>query len=231
MSQQPEDIMGTRGAIGFRANGTDHVVYNHFDSYPSDLGANMIDFIKTYRAEHGKDFVKNLNSDVQHMIPIQEDQKPDDKAKVFLKMLGVVNLGVGEQSTDDWYCLLRGTQGKPGMILKARYYTPANDFLRDSLFCEYAYIINLDDEVLEFYVGFNLVGQKFKNPGRYWPLGPLEREGGAAREYGPVVLRKSFPLKDVAKGNVNKIVSEMTEAERVHSRSRDRFSARQKTAA
>lgn len=38
------------------------------------------------------------------------------------------------------------------------------DFLYDSLFCEYAYIINLDSQMLEFYKGFN------KNPkanGRY----------------------------------------------------------------
>lgn len=29
------------------------------------------------------------------------------------------------------------------------------DFLYDSLFCEYAYIINLDSQMLEFYEGFN----------------------------------------------------------------------------
>lgn len=39
-----------------------------------------------------------------------------------------------------------------------------NDFLKDSLFCEYAYIINLTTNSLEYYEGFN------KNPkasGRY----------------------------------------------------------------
>ena len=43
-------------------------------------------------------------------------------------------------------------------------FTDNHGFLHDSLFCEYAYIVNLDTEKLEFYIGFN------KNPnakGRY----------------------------------------------------------------
>jgi hypothetical protein len=32
--------------------------------------------------------------------------------------------------------------------------TDSNNFIRDSLFCEYAYIINLDTNCLEFWVGF-----------------------------------------------------------------------------
>lgn len=30
-----------------------------------------------------------------------------------------------------------------------------NEFLIDSIFCEYAYIVNLDEKVVEFYKGFN----------------------------------------------------------------------------
>jgi len=33
--------MGTRGAYGFRKNGIDKVTYNHFDSYPEQLGESL----------------------------------------------------------------------------------------------------------------------------------------------------------------------------------------------
>ena len=65
-------------------------------------------------------------------------------------------------------------------------------FLENSLFCEYAYIINLDDGVLEFYVGFN------KDPnakGRYASLKVSDDN-----DYYGVVLKKTFPLKECFEG-------------------------------
>lgn len=62
-----------------------------------------------------------------------------------------------------------------------------NNFLFDSLFCEFAYIINLDENVLEFYIGFN------KNPeadGRYaYKIGE--------RGYCGVRLAKTMKLEDI----------------------------------
>jgi hypothetical protein len=62
-----------------------------------------------------------------------------------------------------------------------------NDFLFDSLFCEFAYIINLDENILEFYIGFN------KNPeadGRYaYKIGE--------RGYCGVRLAKTMKLEDI----------------------------------
>lgn len=51
------------------------------------------------------------------------------------------------------------------------------DFIKDSLFCEYAYVIDLDEGTLEAYKGFNRepvpAGQRFsdieKNDGEYYP--------------------------------------------------------------
>lgn len=39
--------MGTRGVVGFHRNGIDKITYNHFDSYPSDLGKRVKDFLMT----------------------------------------------------------------------------------------------------------------------------------------------------------------------------------------
>ena len=38
--------MGTRGILGFRKNGLDKLAYNHFDSYPEELGANVVKFCR-----------------------------------------------------------------------------------------------------------------------------------------------------------------------------------------
>ena len=69
-------------------------------------------------------------------------------------------------------------------------------FLENSLFCEYAYIINLDDNVLEFYVGFN---EDPNANGRYASLNKKDGLDEFANYYG-VVLKKTFPLKECFEG-------------------------------
>lgn len=69
-----------------------------------------------------------------------------------------------------------------------------NEFLYDSLFYEYAYIINLDTNMLEFYTGFN------KDPnanGRYAKFTVYERDPDD-RYYG-VVLKMEIPLEEIFK--------------------------------
>ena len=67
-------------------------------------------------------------------------------------------------------------------------------FLHNSVFCQYAYIINLDERVVEFYVG-----DCNHNPyakGRY-----AKFESGFDKAYG-VKLRRKMPLSKFLKGKV-----------------------------
>ena len=58
-----------------------------------------------------------------------------------------------------------------------KYMIDNKDFIKDSLFCEYAYIINLDTQCLEFWLGFqkepdehNRYGaETCDNMGKYYP--------------------------------------------------------------
>ena len=149
--------MGTRGAYGFRIGGADKVTYNHFDSYPDGLGLDIVRFIQE------TDSAELVGIALETEL-VDLDSTPTAEQIAKCRNAGTVNLGVSEQSEDDWYCLLRGAQGELGTLREAPYMIEGASFLADSLFCEWAYIINLDAGTLEIYKGFN------KNPlaaGRY----------------------------------------------------------------
>jgi len=137
--------MGTRGAFGWRLNNQDYITYNHFDSYPDELGATMIKFISE-------------NSDLQVMREkvaalrlVNDDTKPTAEEQTALKKYSDDRVGAG--SLADWYCLLRQTQGEPNLVLESGYILDFHDFLEDTTYCEYSYIINLDANTFEFYTG------------------------------------------------------------------------------
>ena len=71
-------------------------------------------------------------------------------------------------------------------------------FIKDSLFCEYAYIVNLDTDQLEFYCGFQ---HKPDETNRY---GCEENRG-----YYPCRMVACFPLDVIAHGTVEEIVKQM----------------------
>lgn len=171
--------MSTRGAIGFRIGGKDKVTYNHSDSYPSYLGAAMLTFLRV-------NSVEAIALAARSIQVVAEDAKPTpEQVKECARF---TDLGVSRQSPDDWYCLLRNAQGEPQEYIKGlRYMTDSHRFLRDSLFCEYAYIINLDEDVFEFYRGFNKDGNA---PGRY-------AKGRSVQGYRGVALAWSMPLAEL----------------------------------
>lgn len=138
--------MGTRGCYGFRKNGTDKLTYNHFDSYPSYLGEIMVKFCK-------ETSIKEMNEIFDKIILVDESSMPTKEQ--IAECIKFYDGTVSNQTPDDWYCLLRNAQGNPSAYKTGlKYMTDCADFIKDSLFCEYAYIINLDTNCLEFWIGF-----------------------------------------------------------------------------
>lgn len=177
--------MGTRGAVGFRIDGADKLTYNHFDSYPDALGR---DFVKQVR-ELVKD--AKLAEKVRAFSNIPEDTEPT--AEDIERCKPYTNLNVSKQSTKDWYCLTRGAQGNLAAMLEVGKWELANEFIGESLFCEWAYILNLDDKTVEFYRGFN---KDPKAPGRYAHI--IEKDHRAGREpYCGCKLLLTFPMDDI----------------------------------
>jgi hypothetical protein len=138
--------MGTRGLYGFRKNGIDKLTYNHFDSYPDCLGGTMVEFCKTTSLKEMNEIFDKIVLVLEHTVPTQTQVK---------ECIEYYDSNVSVGSPEDWYCLLRGAQGNPNVYKHGfKYMIDSHNFIEDSLFCEYAYIINLDEECLEFWVGF-----------------------------------------------------------------------------
>jgi hypothetical protein len=174
--------MGTRGVYGFRFRGQDKVTYNHFDSYPSYLGGLVLEFIQKTPAGDMRDIFDR--------ITLVKDNDPKDAPSEALQReyLEYFDETVAEGRKTDWYCLLRRAQGDLGVYARGvRHMIDSKEFLKDSLFCEYGYIVNLDAEALEFWLGF----QKEPDPGcRY---GTSRNESG----YYPCRMAGAFTLGDI----------------------------------
>lgn len=188
--------MGTRGAIGFIVDDKEKVTYNHFDSYPSELGVQILEYIAATQVEKMLEAARRIEL-------VNEDSTPTPAQIKALKKFA--DTGVGNQSLSDWYCLLRSAQGNLGAYAKAGVMIDSHRFLHDSLFCEWAYLINLDSGKLEVYRGFN------KNPkaaGRYAGIRKPDMKGRDGTiiptEYNGVVLIAEHPLEELRKGFANR---------------------------
>lgn len=145
--------MSTRGLYGFRKNGQDKLTYNHWDSYPENLGKKILDYCR-----HTS--IKDLNDVCDAIVLVEEDSKPTTKMIQHCIKAGYSDFSVSTQRKDDWYCLLHNIMGDfyylardVAVVRRPLYMIDNHDFIEDSLFCEYAYIINLDNETLEFWNG------------------------------------------------------------------------------
>lgn len=171
--------MGTRGCYGFRKNGMDKLTYNHFDSYPDCLGHTMVKFCKATS-------ISELNEIFDKLILVNESAKPT--AEQIKECKQYYDGNVSRKTVEDWYCLLRNAQGDLDAYKNGLKYMIDNcGFIKDSLWCEYAYIINLDTEELEFWVGDQ------DKPDIYNRYG-VERDGN----YYPCKMMASYPLATIS---------------------------------
>lgn len=187
--------MGTRGLYGFRKNGVDKTTYNHWDSYPAWLGKNVLNFIKGHTVEE-------LNNIYDKIIMVDSTDEPSQED--ITKYEKYADLSVSNKSYKDWYCLLRGCQGdlEPyGEDLE--HMIKDEDFIKDSLSCEHAYIINLDTLELEYFQGFQ------ETPD------PSNRYGCEKDKYGyyPCRLMYKIKLEDIdIYEDVDEIIKRMENA-------------------
>ena len=164
--------MGTRGAIVFVSGGVEKTVYNHWDSYPSSLGVKMVEWLR-----HAGQDLPTLRRRVDALRMVSPDMDPtaEDRERLSRYADPDVNRGEG------WYSLLRHTQGDPEAILEAGVAEDVASFPLDSLFCEWTYVVDLDNENFEVYKGFQDAGPtkgrwstvSAPNEDGYWPVSQI----------------------------------------------------------
>jgi hypothetical protein len=168
--------MGTRGFISFVVDGETKTAYNHHDSYPDGLGVTVLDWLRMAHEGGARRMASALRVVEPNSHPTDEDIE---------RLAPYASTHVGAQRMDDWYVLLRGTQGNPAAILDAGVIEDASNFPADSLFAEYGYVVDFDARMFEAYEGFQ------KSPhdkGRFADLAGIDDSPG----YYPVALVASW---------------------------------------
>lgn len=123
--------MSTRGLLGLRKGGHDKAVYNHSDSYPEYLGREFLNFIKEIGIEKLDAFYDQIQ-ELDETAELTEEQREQ--------------LYPEGGTLEAWKNAIDSNQ----MVRIENYI----DFIKNSLFCEYAYILDLDSKKLEYYVGW-----------------------------------------------------------------------------
>lgn len=184
--------MSTRGLIGFKIDDKYKVMYNHSDSYPEWLGQQVVDFINDLED------IQKLKENASKVVLGKQWEKVN-KDSERIKKYPLLQKEIEEGEDQSLYDILRNFQGID--IIKHIYngdmliMCDNFDFFKDSLFMEYAYIINLDNETLDLYKGFNSNPICKKNP--LYNIIRNETFDG----YYPAKYVGSFSLKEKIKEN------------------------------
>lgn len=168
--------MSTRGFVGFVVDGTEKIAYNHYDSYPSNLGCNVLEWLS-------KAHLGGAQRQASALRVVSSDSTPT--AEDIERLRGYANQNVSTRRIDEWYVLLHETQGNPAAMLDAGVVEDGHEFPLDSLFAEWGYLVDFDARTFEVYKGFQDAAH---DKGRF-----AGRPGRDERYY-PVALAASWPL-------------------------------------
>ena len=159
--------MGTRNLTMVINKGEVKVAqYGQFDGYPSWQGKVALEFIKSCNLDKFKEKLKGVSFIKPEEIE-QYESLPEFKNNIAAEILQMIYEG------------------------RASHLYDSRDFAKDSLFCEWTYVIDLDKELFEIYRGFNK--EPLSNQDRFYNDG-YKNEG-----FYPVKLIKFYPLKNLPK--------------------------------
>lgn len=139
--------MGTRSFIGFVRGGEVFGSYNQYDGYPEGVGADLQQELKGDPSFQDWDKLSNSLSTMRWVD--SGDNPTEAEKKTFADSWEAVSSG------NDWYSFLRDHQGSMIKRLKAGVATGEPNFPKDSLFCEWGYVFDVDARQVIILEGFN----------------------------------------------------------------------------
>lgn len=179
--------MGTRHLIAVQIDNEYKVAqYGQWDGYPSGQGIRILKFLQMVDLNDFAKAVRACNA-------ISEDYL-DRLWESFGAVNGMISFENADRFSKAYPHLSRDTGSKIlGLIMQARdeglLLRNSIEFAADSLFCEWAYVIDLDQNTFEVYEGFNKT-----------PLAPDERFSYLTlhgNEYHPVKHVVTYKLNEL----------------------------------
>ena len=182
--------MGTRNLTAVYLDGQYKVAqYGQWDGYPSGQGETVLNFMLN---EFNVDKFKQALSECRFLS--------DDEVTAKWKC-GADDSGFGNFQRK-YPELSRDTAAKVLSLIqngKAKELSNNIDFAVDSLFCEWAYIIDLDREILEVYEGFNKVPLTIED--RFFDM----QETSERKEYYPIKMIRSYKFSELTKHTMTEL--------------------------
>lgn len=198
--------MGTRNLTMVISKGETKVAqYGQWDGYPSGQGANILNFLTflgTDKNSKGKILKENKENDwarnnVKKFLKLKnlsiETFKENLESLSFFKEkeIDLINENFNKSLEERSYLsrdtaseiLWKITEGNVDKLISNE------NFAGDSLFCEWAYVVDLDKNTFEVYKGFN--NETIDETERFFHLQKEEEE------YKPVTLLKSYDLNNL----------------------------------
>lgn len=183
--------MGTRHLTCVIKDGDFRVAqYGQWDGYPDGQGANILAFLA--EADMGR-----FNDRIRQCVWMSDAEFEKNYNEMGFPADGFLNMEQAEAYKRAFPMFSRDLGSE---ILRAIYDVEGDDdiqlrdsrsFATESLFCEWAYVIDLDREVLEVYKGFN--SDPNANSGVFAGI-PRQTDD---ERYHTVTLVKSYPLNDL----------------------------------
>lgn len=179
--------MGTRHLIAAKVDGEYKMAqYGQWDGYPEGQGVAVLDFLVNkmdrdafLAALHNCRFIgqEEVNAEL-----VKFGADPNDHYTIRLSDYDRFSAAHPEWSRDTGAKILSVIHSSGGCGLRSSL-----DFAADSLFCEWAYVLDFDAGTFEVYEGFNKL-----------PLSECDRfyflEEKAEDGYHPVRLREAWPM-------------------------------------
>ncbi len=135
--------MGTRGFVGLIVGSKVLTAYNHYDSYPTYLGAEVARFV---RDADDADVAEKFAA----LKLVDENSKPTPEDIAILAGLDITAQNVGDGG--DWYAALRDLQGDLQGYLDAGYFPNTKGLISGGMGSEWGYIADFDNSMLSVYV-------------------------------------------------------------------------------
>lgn len=166
--------MSTQGSFIIRKSGADKAMWIASDAYPAAAGADICDLIKTTDLDVLYDCLTEYD---ETEINCPDEPEPFSYDRCRLAVKRNMKLWIPED---------------------------AGSGIRNSLFCEHAYVIDLDDEHMQYFIGSQTQPQQ-ENPYGTQPV----KVFGMDKEYYPCRLARVFSLEYIRRTSIDWIIENM----------------------